>query len=262
MEETIILICQDSLEGIYTGIYEAYALRIPHEKIELQIGETMELRLFVSYREIVPDGEKAQKVSQTLQKRFGEQDYHTLCMALSSSSSHKAQAVYRTVVWGLSEQGRKNIMGHLSDDNVRKVMELARQAGNELHHLMGFLRFNELDEGILYAVMKPQNDILVPLAEHFADRLPGENFIIFDEGRNLYAIHPAGKEWFLVDGKKDELIAENKELQMSAAEKYYQELFRHFCHSISIESRKNFKLQQNMLPLRFRPYMVEFTNKS
>ncbi len=43
------LICEDSLEGIFTGIYEAYAFREGHEHIHLQIGEEENLRLFAEY---------------------------------------------------------------------------------------------------------------------------------------------------------------------------------------------------------------------
>lgn len=88
-----------------------------------------------------------------------------------------------------------------------------------------------------------------------------ENFAICDENRKLYAIHPAGKDWFLMSGQHMPPRAEKGELTLTAEEEHYQELFRHFCHTISIEDRKNLKLQQNMLPLRFRNYMVEFVEK-
>ena len=71
-----------------------------------------------------------------------------------------------------------------------------------------------------------------------------------------YAIHPAGKSWFLMQGEEQE-----KKQQLSAKEEYYKELFRQVCHSISIDERKNLNLQRNMLPLRFRPYMTEFSEK-
>ena len=256
--ENIILLCEDSYEGIFTGIYEAYALRIPHERIGLQIGQDGTPMLFTTYREIAPDRIKAEKVTRTLRQRFGEEDYRILCMALASASPDKAQAAYKTVVWGLSPHRKGSVLGHLSDDNVRRVMELNRGVGNELCHLRGFLRFEELENGILSAVIKPRDNILPMLAPHFADRLPQENFIIYDEGRALYAIHPVGKDWFLMSGCED--LTENGEesLGLSDGEKYYRELFRHFCHTISIKERENLKLQRNMLPLRFRPYMTEF----
>ncbi len=257
-----ILVCEDSLEGIFTGIYEAYALRIPHDRIFLQVGHEGNLRLFAVYTEIRPDTEKVQKVMRTLRSRFGEKDYASLCMALTTSDRNKAQAVYKTIVWGLSGRYKGSILNHLIDDNVRRTMELAREAGNELHHYREFLRFQELENGILHAVTAPQCDILPMLITHFADRLPMENFIIYDEVRDYYAVHPAGREWFLMSGSTKEGTEVKQVCKAeSEAEQYYQELFRHFCHTISIEERKNLNLQRNMLALRFRPNMVEFTQK-
>ena len=258
--ENIILTCEDSPEGIFTAIYEAYALKVPHGRVTIQLGETENWRLFSEYHNVLPDTEKAQKVMNTLKRRFTSKDYYDLWMALTAEDTRKAQAVYRTVVWGLSGNAKGSILSHMTDDNVRLVVELSRRAGNEMHRMREFLRFAELENGILYAVIGPKDNVLPMVAEHFSDRLPMENFLILDENRSLYALHPAGKEWFLMSdcNFSDE---EDREIKNSAAEEYYQELFREFCHSISIESRKNLKLQQNMLPLRFRPYMVDFLQK-
>lgn len=264
----LVLLCEDSLEGIFTGIYEAYALRVPLWEVRLQAGCEEELRLFATYREVRPDEEKTQKVIRTLKERFGARDYHALCMALSSEDTEKAEAVFRAVVWGLSQKRRGSILEHLTDDNIRKVLELSRGANNETQHLRGFVRFQELDGGILYAAVAPKNNVLPYLGEHFADRLPMENFLIADEKRGLYLVHPAGKEWFLyrADAGEEEKGGNaggmaSVEGKLSADEQIYQELFRQFCHTISIESRKNLNLQRNMLPMRFRPYMVEFFEK-
>lgn len=255
--QNLVLKCEDSLEGIFTGIYEAYALRVPLDTVMIETGNQDNLRLFTTYQTIQPDSNKATKVVLTLQERLGEEDYHTLCMALSSPAPDKAQAVFRTVAWGLKEKKCRSIMEHLTDDHIRRVLELSRGAGNELQHLKGFLRFQELENDILFSTIHPANDLLPLLALHFADRLPKEDFVILDAGRKLYVVHPSGKEWFMM---KDNLGETNlSEIPITAEEEYYQELFRHFCHSISIEARENLKLQRNMLPIHFRKYMVEFT---
>lgn len=255
-ENNLILLCEDSPEGIFTGVYEAYALHLPHERIRLQTGAQEQPVLFADYREVETDTEKAKKVIRTLKSRFMQEDYEAVWLALTASSPEKAQAVYGSIVWGLSDKRRGSILKHLTDENIRRLMELSRGAGKELQHLKGFLRFEELENGLLSSVIRPKNAILPMLAEHFADRLPMENFLIYDEGRGHYAVHPAGKEWFLMQGEEQE-----RKPALSVKEEYYRELFCQFCHSISIDERKNLKLQRNMLPLRFRPYMTEFSEK-
>lgn len=249
------MICEDSLEGIFTGIYEAYLLKLNHEQIHLQIGEEWNLRLFAEYRDILPDTAKAVKVARTIQREFGSEAYLSFCRAIASGDPAKGEAVYKSVVAGFGLKQRRELMGHLADPHVHKVFELSRFSGNEAHYLVEFLRFRELENKILYAVIAPKNNVLTFIMPHFADRFPLENFVIHDEARNLFALHPARKEWYVVSG------AEGMELprhHFSAGEKKYSELFTAFFHTIAIKERVNPKLQRNMLPIRYREYMTEF----
>ena len=254
MEENY-LICEDSLEGIFTGIYEAYALRREHERIHIQVGEEENLRLFAAYMEIQPDQGKAAKVAETINRRLGGEAYLDICRALACEDGQKGEAVYKMVVCGLRMKDGREIMGNLANSYVHKVFELARFTRNEVHHWKEFLRFQELENGILFSRIGPKCNVLTFLAPHFADRLPLLDFIIYDEKRGIFAVHPKSKEWYLVTTRDFE---EEKIAPYSEGELEYQELFAFFCHKIAIKERKNLKLQRNMMPLRFQEYMVEF----
>lgn len=69
---------------------------------------------------------------------------------------------------------------------------------------------------------------------HFADRLPVENFVIYDDTRGLFGVHPAGRQWYVLSGEEG---AEPR-LCLSERERQYQELFRRFCRTIAIKERK------------------------
>jgi len=247
--------CEDSLEGIFTAIYNTYEDNC--DRMDTRISINDELFLFAEYIPVETDVEKAIKVINTIKRRFGEEDYKRLCFALVSREPEKAQAVYRTVAKGLSKECRPgHLLDDLADDSVNLVFSLARATNNEYLHLMGFTRFAELQSGILYAKIGPKNDVLAFLMPHFADRFPIENFMIHDEKRNLYGVHPAGKDWYLMRGEDVELAESS--LRVSDGELEYQELFKYFCGKIVIEERRNLELQRSMLPLRFREYMAEF----
>lgn len=251
----IVYQCEDSLEGIFTAIYRAYEEHRDHSDTRISLDQ--ELYLFAEYVPVVPQTEKAVKVIRTLKRRFGEEDYMRICLALSSPLPDKAQAVYQTVVKGLkSRVGQGHLFDNLADDDFNRVFVLARAAGNEEHHLRGFLRFQEVQNGFLYAEIGPKNNILTFLTPHFADRLPMENFVIHDEHRGLFAVHPAGREWYLLNIAKEDI--DSGMLAMSWEERGMQELFTFFCHKIAVKERENKKLQRNNLPLRFQEYMVEF----
>lgn len=257
--EELILICEDTPEGVFTAIYEIYERHLNLSSVRIQTGEEDDLRLFARYEQVLTDYEKAHKVTNTIRRRLGEDAYKDICMALTTTDPDKAQAVFGTVVTGLRMTvGNKiaYVMDNLSDNNVRKVMTLSRNAGNELHHLIEFVRFEELTQGILLAKFSARNKILPMMVPHFADRLPSENFIIYDERHDQAAVHPARRDWVIMEqaGERLGILGED----LADRETDYQNLYRQFVDKIAIADRKNYELQRNMLPIRFRKYMTEF----
>ena len=257
MEEKY-LICEDSIEGIFTGIYDAYALRESHEHLHIQIGEEENLRLFAKYMYIVPDSVKTRKVAETLRKRLGDEVYMDICRALASENNGKGEAVYKTVVNGLSQGGGRRVMENLANPHIELTFSLSRNTANESYRFLEVVRFKESKEGILFSKIGPKCNVIPFIMPHFSDRLPMENFIIYDDKRNIYGVHPASKDWYMVSDTEKSI---EDRLEMSEKECAYQELFTMFCDTIAIKERKNTKLQQQMLPLRFQEYMVEFAKK-
>lgn len=251
-----VFVCEDSLEGILSGIYKAYESRLPLEQVELQVEKEVVPTLFTEFTSVPNSPENALKVARTLKEKMGEKHYYDFCMLLTSYQEGKANAALAVVKWALKNKIHRFLFENMADREIGHAFVCYRNANYEMEHLRGFLRFSELEEGLLYAEMEPKNDVIVYLAEHFADRLPKENFIICDRGRELYAIHPAGKEWFLM--REENAVPSMENVRFSEAEEYYRELFCHFCDSLCIKERTNLNLQRNMLPLRFRPYMTEF----
>ncbi len=253
--EEIIVICEDSEDGIFTAVYEVYARKYPLETVRIQTGEEGNLRLFARYEKIATDREKAEKVRRTLWKRFGEGACEDISYALSTQDEEKGQAVFETIREGLSGKIKGHLMDALGYCGIRKVFELSRSAHHEKHRWEEFLRFQEMDGGILAARINPKCLILPFLMPHFSDRFPLENFLIYDTVRNLAGIHPAKKEWFLVRECPEDIL---NSMILSEKEAELREMFAYFCEKAAIESRKNRDLQRQMMPLRFRDFMTEF----
>lgn len=263
--------CEDSLESVFTAIYQVYENHHQREEVFLSLDD--DPRLFSTVIKVETDAERYQKVIRTLRRRFGEADYERLCLALASLDVEKAQAVFGTVVAGLNcGCGVGHLFDNLTDTWVYKAFKLARNVGRESDRYREFIRFEELESGMLYSPIKPENNVLLFLMPHFADRLSGENFVIHDVGRELFGVHPEGEEWFLVQGgpaTQEESISQEQSgacestatcggRTKSLCEEKYQMLFKVFCQSIEIKERRSPKLQMGMLPLRYREYMTEF----
>lgn len=251
-----VVICEDSIEGVFSAIYKIYEQHLEHSRTCLRVQEEEEYELFTEYAVFKPDERRAEKVIRTIIREFGEECYRTMCLALSSYDIRKADDVYHMVVYGFTLKDRRNLINSLANDYVNRTFKLAREANNEVMHLKEFVRFRELENGMLFSRIGPKNNVLAFLTPHFVDRLPNENFVIYDEIRNFSAVHPAYKNNFiLLHGTE----LDNEPLRkFSKEEESYAELFKLFCKSISIKERENKNLQRQMLPLRFRKYMTEF----
>lgn len=269
MEDTI-LVCEDSLEGVLTAIYRAYEWKLSPASTKVQIGEA-DLCLFSVYRQVETDAALAVKVANTVRRRFGAQAWESVCYALASEDAEKGQAVYQTVAAGLSGQIRGPLMGGLANAHIRKTFELSRHVHNEAHRMKEFLRFRELEGRVLFARIEPDANVVEFIMPHFSDRFPLENFVIADTLRGIAGVHAASKEWFMLRmGEGEQTSADEKEARLRAfgslPERYSKEelemaeLFRHFCHTIGIKERRNLKLQQQFLPLKYRAFMTEFEN--
>ena len=82
--------------------------------------------------------------------------------------------------------------------------------------------------------------------------------MIYDENRELFGVHPAKQEWYLVSAQG---TVKPEQFQYSEKEEAYQELFKAFHETIGIKERENRRLQRQMCAYRYQDYMVEFNKK-
>lgn len=260
-----IFICENNIDGIFSGIYHAYASKYGHKNIQLTTSDTLTTyELFCQYEEIPTNPEHSLKVASTLRQRLGEDTYMDICYAIQAFESpkkqakniSKADAVYKTIVLSLTLKDSSKVLNHLSNPYVNRVFQLSRSAYNEAHHFKGYIRFKELENGILFARIHPKNQVLDILGQHFSERLPMENFIIYDETRKSAALHKSGSGYILSSVPE---VNQDFINNFSEKEREYQQLWQAFFHSIAIEARKNPKLQSQNIPKRFWSDLVEFT---
>lgn len=247
-------LCEDSISGIFSGVYEAWAGKYNREEVFFRTGEIGNYELFMEYKRIENDLGLSSKVSRTIRRRFGEETYEWICYALWSEQEDKANAVYQTIRYGIENRCGYGLRNYLTEQSIQRVMELGRGTYNEAHHYLGFVRFMELQNGLLYSEIEAKNYVLEILADHFADRLPGENWIIYDKAHKEAALHPALGDWLVTDEKVIEQIVQSP---LAKYEQDFQNMWRRFCQSITIEARENLKLQRQNMPLRFRKNMPD-----
>lgn len=247
--------CEDTLTGIMTGVYDAWDSRLGHEHVRLVSAGNENMELFCEYVQVLPDVEKAEKVLRTVRRRMGEEAFEMIAYASACPDDRKADAIYRMIVLGLHLPDGREIVHMLSQPEVRLVFELRRRVWHIAHRYMGFIRFRELKNGVLFSEIDAEADVLALIAPHFADRLPQENFSIYDRRRKKAVLHQAGQGWVILE----EVEHEFQELANASDEDFFASLWKGFHRAICIDSRRNERLQGSMLPLKFRVFMNEFS---
>ena len=261
----IIYVCEDSLTGIFSGIYEVWKRKMTAEEAGLEVGDSFERRLFCEYIFCKAEERKALAVIRMIQKNLGADVYEKISYALLSADRRKAELVFRAMLEAKKLSRKDRLMEHLGNEAVRAVFGMYRQVANEAHHYKGFVRFRELKNKTLFAKIEPKHAVLPCIAEHFADRFPQENWVIYDKTHEVFLIHEKGKRYYFLQQymcmKGDSGSAQNITGGFSEEEMDYEALWKEFVQSISVAERENRALQNQNLPLRFRTNLVEFSKE-
>lgn len=264
IQEQLTLHCENRIDGILTAIYDAFVyknrMRAPYkDTITIQIGDSGDRKLFAQDIEIITDADKARKTVYAIKMRLGFAIYQTIFHALCHYDAERATVVLGYLVRAFSKGAR--IQEYMADPYVMRVLELSRKAGNECQKLMGFLRFRDMG-GFLYAQIEPKCDELPLMQEHFADRYPNENFVIYDAVREYALLHPAhGQNFYagkdVIADNLSQLFGEQEQPQI-VAEDAYEQLWRAYFRTMAIAERRNEECQNTLLPKWYRKNMLEF----
>lgn len=252
MKEKHIYICENSTAGIFTAIYDAWAAKYGHDNNQILVTEPDNYEFFSKFIYIETDLEKAEKVTRSIKQKISYEVYLAVYHATLSKEKRKADFIYRFLILGFAMG--KGVLEHMSNLYVNHIFKMEQNVKNEIFHYKGFLRFVSMGNQVLLARFRPENDLLFSIAEHFADRLPMENWIIYDERRIKAAVHQAGKEWVAVEKI---LLNMEKDINQLEKEDEFLRLWKRFVDTIGIKERTNEALQLNMLPNRFREFMPE-----
>ncbi len=247
--------CRDNFEDMMCCIYDAWSLGGGHDNVELKIEGQFEFELFKEYIQAVYDHEKFYKVIRAIQTKISMEAYRLVYRTAMSFEADRLDWIYRFLIDGFRQGG--SVVNDYRLDSVRQVNRMAKKTGNESHLFLGFIRFEQMKNRVLYAEIEPKCNVLTMVAPHFEDRLPDENWIIFDKNRRLAAVHPAGEKYYISLFSDEDIVRINDLYE----DDNYEQLWKTFFDSIAIKERENPVCQRTLLPKWYRGCMTEFTDK-
>lgn len=243
----VIFVYDGSFDGLMCCIYHCYYEKTMPCAIRLEDEEQLMLG---AYMDIITDCEKAERVRSAIKTKLGG-DFLKIVQRLSLSFEEDRELlILKFVILGF-KYGRR-VLSMLADNTVNRVMKVESYVAKEAHLSLEFLRFSDYG-GVLVAVIEPKNTVLPLIADHFADRLRPERFMIFDKNHKMAVIHEPGRT--------EIIYIDSLELpRASEEERKFRALWRSFYNIIGIKERYNPRCRMNHCPKRYWGNMTEFND--
>lgn len=157
------------------------------------------------------------------------------------------------------------VLHNYADPHVRAVHEAVKKTGRERHRMQAFVRFSQTTDGVYFAKVNPDFNVLPLLGTFFANRFADQSWVIFDVVRGYGIFYDKDNPKLgvrqIVD--VDDVLLEygTEKNWQSENEPFYQELWQAYFANVSIKERKNMKHHIAQLPKRYWHYLAEKQGK-
>ncbi len=185
---------------------------------------------------------------------FGEYVFNTIYKVFLSDNLEKEIIIYHFLYYAYKYKNKVYYMRNIKA--VNEALKIEKYVNSENHKYKGFVRFKELNNKVLYALISPSNNILPILVNHFKKRLEREYWVIKDVKRNIYAIYDKVKV-YIIDGSEFTLKIEG----YSSEEKEIEDMWVSFYKTIGIKSRRNERCRMNFMPKKYWKYITEVSEE-
>jgi len=248
-----IFYCEHEWEAMLTCIYEANASHKGQQNIELRFLPIEQYSLFDEYIEVKADPDKAMKVIDAINMRISQYFYSRVAYIAMAYEENVLDLIYRLLLLGFHYG--ESALEMVQFEAVQRANAIAKRYGSEVHSFREFIRFCQTPDGAYISLIEPKSNVVIPLGEHFADRMPSENFMIVDTIHKEAIVHMADNECFLKLLTEEEL---ERIVEIEEHADKYTDLWKIFFDSIAIKERQNERCQNNLFPKWMRKHAVEF----
>jgi len=201
-------------------------------------------------KEVLTDRVSAQKVEQSISLSISDEALKLVRLCYYSNAESREVIILNFLRMGYKVGAPVTDM--LANDTVRAITRIARTVSRESGFYREFLRFSDYN-GALVAIIDPKNFVLPMIADHYCDRFPSEQFLIYDESHKCALVYQNGES----------AIVPLEHLELPEAcerEEKYRALWKTFYDTIAIEGRINLKLRMNNMPKRYWKHLTEFND--
>ncbi len=246
------LIYDGSYHGWLSAVFAVYEYRM--DTPDIVPAGNAEMSLFGD-QEIPTDAGKAKRVMDKLNRVMSRESVKKMYWAFLSENKGIENLLLSFVRYALSST--INIEKDFSNPDVLAVNQVARQVHREKHRMEAFVRFQLTADGLYYAFVEPDFNVLPLIADHFRQRYADQRWMIYD-GKRKYGIHYNLEKLETVEIAFDDRVRpDNIAAVYDENEIFFQEMWRKYFQSVNIKARKNTRLHIQHMPKRYWRNLIE-----
>jgi probable DNA metabolism protein len=243
------LVYDNTIEGFFSSIFYCYEQNEFNNKISSK--QLLQANLFEEIVEVETNEQKVNRVKNGIIKKVGVNLLNEINTVFCSDNHNKDNVLFDYLKLVFAYGIKTRLM--LNNEHVIAYNELLKKVTYERHRMIGFMRFEETVDGVMYAKFTPDNNITHLLLGHFASRFSTQNFIIHDTKRNILGIFSTQNKQFFTYTLSSELSP----LIITENETFFQKLWQNYYTDASINERTNLNLMFAHLPKRYHNNLTE-----
>jgi probable DNA metabolism protein len=249
-----VLTYDASFEGFLSVVFKVYEEKLSH--VDIQKEDSVQTSFFGDPEAVITNKVHADRVWDGLKKKltsFGRnQLYYSFLSELPSVENLLLDYIQQVFA------STANIEKDFSNSTVLKLSKITKSVGREKHRMEAFVRFKLTKDGLYFANIEPDFNVLPLIAKHFKSRYADQKWVIYDIKRK-YGLHYNLEqvETIVMDFPETFDFTKTSEDFFAEEELEFQELWQHYFKSTNIESRKNMLLHVRHVPKRYWKYLSE-----
>lgn len=250
----MIYIFDGSLIGLLTAVFEWFERKPGYTS--LKSIEVFQPDAFSENLLVATDTEKSDRVWAGLQKKLKKDWLRKFYCSYLSEIPEAYEHLFQFTIYIF--QNESGAEANYGNDHVMALSKYAKSVEREKHRMEAFIRFQKTGDGMFYASIDPDFNVLPLISNHFKNRYADQEWIIYDLKRK-YGLHYNLKtvEEITIDFTSTVNQKTPASIFMDEKEELYSLLWKDYFKSANIVARKNTKLHVKHVPKRYWKYLTE-----
>ncbi|WP_189418828.1 TIGR03915 family putative DNA repair protein [Cellvibrio zantedeschiae] len=242
-----------SFEGLLSCIFAIFQTKVPPTAIAIE-GLT-QFSLLDETVLIATDLDQAERVLKAVDLYSSERGAQLLYRLFLSELTHMEMLIYNMVKIIMAAKD-VTILSNFANATVLEVAQIDRMISREVHRMHAFVRFQKLENGLFYAEIEPDFNVLPLIGEHFERRYADQRWLIVDQKRSYGLVYDL-QECQFVDAHNINIRDQQSTHKMDDKELAFQKLWGVYFHSVNIKERSNLRLHLRHMPKRYWKHLIE-----